>query len=1092
MKSVVASSVGAPAVEARRSTSTRARTAAPDRSASPVPPVWAALAVGRRHGTPAPAKEAAASFGDPVQQVFPIEDLGGGLYKISDPTALAQVFGRSGILGHVSIGADGDPSPSTGTVAFDFTASELGIRVNGTDYTILEPDKAYPLDTLQDAEKSLLLSTSPYAYNHDSPGQSIVDPIESFYNLPIAQGDVVEFWYTAPGGDKVYSATSPERFTLAGGGAYGTLTVNADALLNEEGDPLFTTYALSSFTNVLDGGTRYTVRMSSASKQKNVLKVYTVDDASGAIDGVLPWQDGYAELAAGRVVRSYRSPRFLQTRRYDNLRVSTDSFVSSFLQTPDGEQLFPWSEANPGGEDSLIRLSDKGFAYDDGSGGDVKDYQDLIFSIESTADAKSADLIITAQAVTSSNWLAKVSQTGNAIAIKDGVVIGIGRACRVQRLFAGDGTTIERHDGAFLYPGFVDPHEHLLTLASYATMPSNTNITWPGSPGDVNTYENVTNVLIQGLADFERQHKDDPEAWYGAFGLDPSVLGNPAGSTSTDSLETIYKEAFALPPAELVTATPGYGSGQSYINWLTYIADEAEKIEPGSSARKIVIFYASGHAVAVNAAGVEELAALEQIDPAFNFGILQQYNAVPNEGQPSYITDGIGGYFLRDGQYGQVGYFTGLALEPNALAPVTEAFIFSRLGDVYGQLGSNLEATALNHASVGITATNDKTFGSLTGSPTDDFMLQGFLESSGYQPIRLLVDPLSNFIFDDQQKIKPDFQLSPFQGNLSASPKAIKFILDGSDQAMTGYMPADNPYVVKGNTGETYNPSFVLFQETASGWQPVGIRDFPIAPGPGEVNDTLDVELQQLWDQGWSIHAHTNGQQATTAMLDAYKALYRQGGSRSKSNPPQILALEHIPFATNRQLRELGRMGGYASFTKGHLQHAYQFGWHGDSYDGTGVVGKQRGNAIVRAKTALLDGVKISMHSDFPIDWVGSLNSALDPSVTFTVGPLDFMAELSQRSLTAITRSANNPRTVVNPWQRLSRRQAFLATTLWSAENMGFDPWIGSLSVGKLADMTLMDSNILDWRVPLQYETPDQSGVNVLKTWVGGNPIYTM
>ena len=317
-------------------------------------------------------------------------------------------------------------------------------------------------------------------------------------------------------------------------------------------------------------------------------------------------------------------------------------------------------------------------------------------------------------------------------------------------------------------------------------------------------------------------------------------------------------------------------------------------------------------------------------------------------------------------------------------------------------------------------------------------------------------------------------------------------MLDGSNQALTGYMPADDPYVVKGNSGDTYNPSFVLFQETASGWKPIGMRDIPIPPGPGEVNDSLDVQLQQLWDRGWGFHAHTNGQQATTAMIDAYKKLYKQGGTNSKDGPPQILALEHLPFATDKQLRDLGRIGGFASFTKGHIQHAYQFGWNGDSYEGTGVVGKARGNAIVRAKTALLDGVRVSMHSDFPIDWVGSLTSPLDPSVTFKMGPLDFMAELSERTLTAITRSANNPTTVVNPWQRLSRRQAFLATTLWSAENMSFDPWIGSLSVGKLADMTLMDSNILNCRVPLNYATPDQTGVNVLKTWVGGNAVYTM
>ena len=1056
---------------------------------------WAALAFTRRHseGTTASPQSSATTSGEPAspkQQAFPIKDLGSGLYEISDPAALAEVFGKSGILGHIKLGPIGDGSPLTSGISFDFTASELGIRVGGTDYTVLQPTKAFPLDTLEDAEKSLLLSTSPYAYNHDTPGQSITDPITGFYELPVEKGDVVEFWYTTPDGDKIYSSSSPERFTLSDSGAYGTLRVNADALLNEAGDPLYTTYALSSFTTELAGNTKYTVRMSSASEQRNQLKIYTVDDAAGSIDGVLPWQDGYAELAAQRVVKTYTAPRFLKTSKYDNLKVNSDAYVASYLQTPDGTQLFPWSQANPGGTDAVIRVSDKAFAYDDGSGGAVKDYQDLIYSIQDTASANSADLIITAKGVTSSNWLSKVNQSANAVAIKDGVIIGLGRKWQILRAFQGAATVVEQRDQSYLFPGFVDPHEHIFTLANYALIPGNVNLTWTASPGDINTYEHITEVLIQGLADFQTQHQDDPSAWFGAFGIDPSFLGNTDGSTSTDSLSTIYKEAFTMPPQELVTATPGYGDGQTFLNWLTYIGDEADKIAPGASSRKIAIFYASGHGIAVNAPAVEELTRLQELDPSLDFGILQQYNDDLNGGQPSYLTDAIGGYFLRDGEYGRLGYFTGLALEPSALAPITELFNLSRANEVYGLLGSDLKANALNHASVGVTATNDKSYGALTDSPSNDFKLQGFLQSSGYQPIRLLSNPLSNLIFDGQNQIKPGFNLTPFQGNLSAAPEAIKFILDGSDQAMTGYMPASDPYIVLGNSGDTYNPSFVLFQETASGWLPVGMRDFPYAPGPGLVNDSLNVQAQALWDRGWGLHSHATGQQATTAMIDVYKQLYQQGGSKAKATPPQILSMEHLPFATRQQLRDLARVGGFASFTKGHIQHAYQFGWNGDSYQGTGILGKERGNNIVPAKTALADGITVSMHSDFPIDWVGSLNSDLDPSQTFTVGPLDFMAELSNRELTAITKSSNNPTTVVNPWQRLSRRQAFLAITFSAAKNMSFDPWIGSLAVGKLADMTLLDQNILSCRTPLQYATPGQTGVNVLQTWVGGSSVY--
>lgn len=1059
---------------------------------------WAALAFARRHSdrTAPSAQPSATTSGESVsaaqqatQQPFPIQDLGNGLYRISDPTALAEVFGKSGILGHIQLGPTGDGDPSTEGISFDFTASELGIRVNGTDYTIVDPTKAFPLDTLQDAEQSLLLKTSPFAYNHDTAGQNITDPVTGFYQLPVSKGDVVAFWYTAPNGDKVYSSSSPDRFTLSDSGAYGTLKVNADNLLNEAGDPLFTTYALSTFTQELAGGTKYTVRMSSASGQKNQLKIYTVDDASGSINGVLPWQQGYADLAAQNVLKTYKAPGFLKTSKCSNLKVSADTYVASYLQTSDGTKLFPWSEANPGGIDSVIRVSDKAFAFDDGSGGAVKDYQDLIYSIEDKASANSADLIITAKSVTTSNWFSKVNQTANAIAIKDGVIIGVGRKWLILPSFKGSATVVEQRAQAHLYPGLVDPHEHIMSSGSNTLLPSNVNLTWVGNPGSAYTYENITKVMVQSLADFQLQHENDPLAWFGAFGLDPSTLGNADGSTLTDSLSTVYKEAFSAPPKELVTATPGYGDGQTLLNWLTYIGQEADKIAPGSSARPVAIFFGNGHGVATNAPGVDELVKLDQADPTLDFATLQQFNTDPNAGQPSYLTDAIGGYFLRDGEYARIGNFTGLAVEPSAIAPLIELFNISRANDVFGQIGTHLENQSLNHASVGVTATNDKAFGSLTDSPTNDFKLQGFLQSSGYQPIRLLNNPLDNLIFDSKNQIKPDFTLTPFQGNLSAAPEAIKFILDGSDQALTGYMPQDDPYIMKGNSAAAYNPAFVLFQETASGWLPIGMRDFPYAPAPGTgpVDTSMNIQAQTLWNLGWGMHTHATGQQATTAAIDMYKQLHQSG---SNGSAPQILSMEHLPFATKEQLRDLSKIGGFASFTHTHLQRAYQFGWNGESFQGTGILGQKRGNGIIPAKTALTDGITVSMHSDFPISWIGSLAPDLDPSQTFVQGPLDFMAELTNRKLTSITKSANNPTTTVNPWQRLSRRQGFLAITLSAAKNMSFDPWIGSLAVGKLADMTLMDKNILSPFTPLQYTTPTQTGVNVLQTWVGGESIY--
>lgn len=61
-----------------------------------------------------------------------------------------------------------------------------------------------------------------------------------------------------------------------------------------------------------------------------------------------------------------------------------------------------------------------------------------------------------------------------------------------------------------------------------------------------------------------------------------------------------------------------------------------------------------------------------------------------------------------------------------------------------------------------------------------------------------------------------------------------------------------------------------------------------------------------------------------------------------------------------------------------------------------------------------------------------------------------------------------------------------------AAKNMSFEPWIGSLSVGKLADMTLLGRNILNQKVPLRYASGSSRGVSIEKTWVGGEPIYVL
>ena len=53
---------------------------------------------------------------------------------------------------------------------------------------------------------------------------------------------------------------------------------------------------------------------------------------------------------------------------------------------------------------------------------------------------------------------------------------------------------------------------------------------------------------------------------------------------------------------------------------------------------------------------------------------------------------------------------------------------------------------------------------------------------------------------------------------------------------------------------------------------------------------------------------------------------------------------------------------------------------------------------------------------------------------------------------------------------------------------MSFEPWIGSLSLVKVADMPLLDRNILKRKAPLRYTSGSSRAASIHTTWAGGKP----
>ncbi|MFE9429076.1 amidohydrolase [Kitasatospora sp. NPDC006697] len=203
-------------------------------------------------------------------------------------------------------------------------------------------------------------------------------------------------------------------------------------------------------------------------------------------------------------------------------------------------------------------------------------------------------------------------------------------------------------------------------------------------------------------------------------------------------------------------------------------------------------------------------------------------------------------------------------------------------------------------------------------------------------------------------------------------------------------------------------------------------------------------------------HAHAIGDRAVRVALNAYEAIRRAG---HRSARPTVA---HAELVSPADLPRFQRLGVVASMG---------FHWAKPGPDSTDSVephlGPERLVNYEPEGAILRDGGTISLGSDWPVD------------------PLNHWEALRVViSRTAATGSPYAKYGVMTPSQRLLRRAAIRAATMNAAFQLRQDHETGSVEVGKLADLIVLDRNIL--KVPAQ----DIGNTNVLLTLVGGTPVH--
>lgn len=263
--------------------------------------------------------------------------------------------------------------------------------------------------------------------------------------------------------------------------------------------------------------------------------------------------------------------------------------------------------------------------------------------------------------------------------------------------------------------------------------------------------------------------------------------------------------------------------------------------------------------------------------------------------------------------------------------------------------------------------------------------------------------------------------VKPGDGNAIARIAGYKLVADGSNQGFTGYQR--EPYLNSDSRGAPY-----------------------MAP-----DEMKEVAVDRA-RKGWPLAMHGNGDAAIDMILDACQAVRDAGLNMSRIRA----RIEHCSILHDDQIKRMKDLGVSASFLIGHVH--YWGIWMRDR-----VLGPERAQHLARCRSVEDAGIGFTLHSDFMVT---------DPN------PLH-MIEM------AVTRRTwKEPHFVLNPSERVSVESAIRAVTSEAAWQLFSEHEIGSLEVGKLADLVILDQD------PRKVDVGAFKSIKVRETWMDGQKVF--
>ena len=216
-------------------------------------------------------------------------------------------------------------------------------------------------------------------------------------------------------------------------------------------------------------------------------------------------------------------------------------------------------------------------------------------------------------------------------------------------------------------------------------------------------------------------------------------------------------------------------------------------------------------------------------------------------------------------------------------------------------------------------------------------------------------------------------------------------------------------------------------------------------------NEDLYKLIKQHHDEGKQVSLHTNGDRAIDQALKIFKEL------QLKPEDDRRHRLEHVGVITEDQFKLCKELGILPSL------FVYQLYFYGEVFEKF-TLGEERTNRWCPMSTAVeyIGAEKISIHEDHP---------------TFPGPPFPF-ANIK----TAVTRTQRKkPNKVYGKEYCITIEQAIKALTIGPAYQLFKENEIGSLEVGKFADLLILSADPFTMD-PLKLDTD----IEVVETYTGG------